>query len=187
MDQDATRYRGRPGPGDVVLYGDAAPAYGKGHSSSPALFGPCLLWPNGCMDHDTTWQGGRPRPRRHCVRWGPSFPSVKGHSSRPHFSAHFSLVQSPISATAELLYKLGPIYDFLLALCSNNSEILVEDCEFFIPAHYVSPQLRKIRFSVGISLWSLVWKKNRTTRLPSDIKTFDDILSRSEMAHECHG
>jgi len=25
--------------------------------------------------------GGRPRPRRHCVRWGPSFPHGKGHSS----------------------------------------------------------------------------------------------------------
>ena len=34
----------------------------------PPIFGPCLLWPNGWMDHDATWYGGRPRPRRHCVR-----------------------------------------------------------------------------------------------------------------------
>ena len=37
------------------------------------------------MDHDTTWYGGRPRPRRHCVRWRPSSPT-KGH--RPQFLAH---------------------------------------------------------------------------------------------------
>ena len=30
------------------------------------------LWPNGWMDQDETWHGGRPRP--HCVRWGPSSP-----------------------------------------------------------------------------------------------------------------
>jgi len=28
-----------------------------------------VLWPNGCMDQDETWYGGRPRLRRHCVRW----------------------------------------------------------------------------------------------------------------------
>jgi len=35
------------GPGHIVLDGDRAPD-GKGHSSPPPLFGPCLLWPNGC-------------------------------------------------------------------------------------------------------------------------------------------
>jgi len=28
----------------------------------------CLLWPNGWMDQDGTWRGGRPHPRRLCVR-----------------------------------------------------------------------------------------------------------------------
>ena len=37
-------------------------------------FGPCLLWPNGWMHQDTTWYGGRHRPRRHCVRCGPAPP-----------------------------------------------------------------------------------------------------------------
>ena len=37
------------------------------------------------MHQDATWHGGSPRPRRHCVRWVPSFPP-KGHS--PQFSAH---------------------------------------------------------------------------------------------------
>jgi len=38
------------GPGDTALDGDPAPpteSLGKGHSSPPPLFGPCLLLPNG--------------------------------------------------------------------------------------------------------------------------------------------
>ena len=42
----------------------------------------CALWPNGCMDQDETWHGGRPLRQPHCVRWGPSSP--KGHG--PQFS-----------------------------------------------------------------------------------------------------
>ena len=32
------------------------------------IFGPYLLRPNGCVDQDATWYGGRPRPRGLCVR-----------------------------------------------------------------------------------------------------------------------
>jgi len=71
------------GPGDTVLHGDDTvlhgdPAAPKG--AQPPIFGPCLLWPNGWMDEDTIWYGGRPRPRRHCVKWGFSSPT-KGHST----------------------------------------------------------------------------------------------------------
>jgi len=55
--------------GDNVLDGNPAPPT---RDTVPPIFGPCLLWPNGCMYQDTTWYGGRPQPRRHCVRWGPS-------------------------------------------------------------------------------------------------------------------
>jgi len=34
-------------PGDIVLYGDPAPPTERG-TAAPPLFGPCLLWPNGC-------------------------------------------------------------------------------------------------------------------------------------------
>jgi len=44
-----------------------------------------VLWRNGWMDQDATWYGGRPRPRRHCVRWGPSSPPRKGAQQLPHF------------------------------------------------------------------------------------------------------
>jgi len=40
-----------------------------------------LLWSNGWMDQDATWYGGRPRRRRHCVRWRPSPP--KGAQQPP--------------------------------------------------------------------------------------------------------
>ena len=55
-------------------------------SPSP-IFVPRVLWPSGCMDQDAAWYGGRRRPTRHCVRWGPSSPSIKG-AQLPPFSAH---------------------------------------------------------------------------------------------------
>ena len=51
-----------------------------------------VLWPNGWTDQDETWHAGRPWPRPHCVRWGPSgdpattaAPPQRRH---PQFSAH---------------------------------------------------------------------------------------------------
>jgi len=82
----------RLGPGHVVLDGEPLPR-GKGHVEAAPTFeiygrslvridlGPCLLWPNGWIDHDATCYGGRPRLRPHCVRWGPSSPSKRGESS----------------------------------------------------------------------------------------------------------
>jgi len=68
------------GSGHSVLDGD--PASPKG--AQPPIFGPCLLWPNGWMDQDAIWKGGRPWPRRHYVRWGPSCPK-KGAHQPPSF------------------------------------------------------------------------------------------------------
>ena len=41
-------------PGDFVLDGDPGPLPQKG--AEPQIFGPFLLWPNGWMDQDGTWQ-----------------------------------------------------------------------------------------------------------------------------------
>jgi len=57
------------GPSDIVLDGDPAPPPKKRAEATP-IFGPCQLW----MDQDATWYGGRPRPRPHSDRWGPSSP-----------------------------------------------------------------------------------------------------------------
>ena len=75
-----------------------------------------VLWPNGCVDQDATWNGGRPWPRRHCVTWGPS-----SRQERDRVALHFlpmslrpmSIVakRSPISATAELLFVTAFVTD----------------------------------------------------------------------------
>ena len=71
------------GPGDFVLDGDPAPPHPKGHS--PPIFGPYPLRPKGFIDQDATWYGGRPRPRRLCVRWGPRSLLPKKGRSPPMF------------------------------------------------------------------------------------------------------
>jgi len=40
------------------------------------------------MDQESTWYGGRPWPRPHCVRWGPSSRQNGAYNPRPQFSAH---------------------------------------------------------------------------------------------------
>jgi len=40
------------------------------------------------MDQDTTWYGGRPRPTRHCVRYGLSYSQKKRHTHPTQFFAH---------------------------------------------------------------------------------------------------
>jgi len=76
-------------PGDFVLVGEPYPSPKRGQGPQ---FSARLLWRNGWMDQGATWYGGRPQPRRHCVRWGPSSPSLKGHS--PHFSVNVSCGQT---------------------------------------------------------------------------------------------
>jgi len=73
------------GPGHILLDGDPAPL-SKRRRAHPPIFGPCLMWPNGYMDQDETWHGGRPQPWPHCVRCGPSYPAPKGHSPLPIFA-----------------------------------------------------------------------------------------------------
>ena len=36
-----------------------------------------VLWPNGWMDQDVTWQARRPQPWPHYVRWDPALPPPK--------------------------------------------------------------------------------------------------------------
>ena len=80
---------------------DPAPRHRKKWAQIP-IFGPCLLWPNSWMDQDATWYAGRPRPRSHCVRWGPN-PLPKG-AQPPNFQPMFVVDKwSPISATAVYL------------------------------------------------------------------------------------
>ena len=45
MDQDALSMEVGLGPGHIVLHRDPAPPPIRG--TTPKIFGPCLLWPNG--------------------------------------------------------------------------------------------------------------------------------------------
>ena len=93
-------------PGDFVLDGDPAPYPKMGGALLP-IFGPRLLWPNGCMDQDATWYGGRPRPTRHCVQWGPSCPQKKGTPTPTQFLVHVYCGQT----AGWMMTLLGPEVD----------------------------------------------------------------------------
>ena len=41
----------------------------------------------------STWHGGRPHPKRHCVRWGPSSPSPKGNRAPANFRPMYTVAR----------------------------------------------------------------------------------------------
>jgi len=95
------------GSGDIVLDGDPAPPPEKGGRAPSPIFGPCLLWPNGWMDQYGTWHGGRPQPKRVCVRWGPNTLPRKGAKPPPQFSAHVYCGQTAAWINMPLGTKVG--------------------------------------------------------------------------------
>jgi len=100
-------------PEDFVFDGDPAPLPKKG--AEPPIFGPYLLRPNGCMDQDATWYGGRPRPTRHCVRWDTAPLTRKGAKPPPQFSAHFYCGQTAECIKMRLGMEVGlSLGDFVL-------------------------------------------------------------------------
>ena len=54
-------------PAQPTERGTAAPTFAI--NGRHIIRGPCLLWPDGWMDQDATWYGGRPLPRLHYVSW----------------------------------------------------------------------------------------------------------------------
>jgi len=60
-------------PGDFVLDGGPAPLPKGG--GRPNFRFMSIVAKRRWMDQGATWYGGRPRPRRHCVRRGPSCPA----------------------------------------------------------------------------------------------------------------
>jgi len=110
-------------PGNFVLDGDPAPPP-KG--TEPPIFGPRLLWPNRCIDQDATWYGGRPRPTRHCVRCGPSFPSPKG--TQPQFSANVCCGQTQDGLRCHLVWTRRAVF-----YCGHVriSQLLLSSCFHF--------------------------------------------------------
>ena len=93
------------------------------------LFGPCLTWLNGSLSgsgYHFTEVGLGPGD---AVRWGSSsLPYGKGHTS-PHFSVHFALARSPISAAAEHLYNFILRFSYLCGPLASTQKYL---CELFV-------------------------------------------------------
>ena len=63
-----------------------------------------VLWPNGWMDQDETWRGGRPRPWPHGVRWGSS--SSPKRAQPPNFQP-MSVVAKRLDGSRPLRTKVG--------------------------------------------------------------------------------
>ena len=68
-------------PGHTVLDGDPAPLPKKG-GTTPKFWPMC---PNGWIDQDATWYGGRPRLRPRCIRWAPSSSPTERGTAAPTF------------------------------------------------------------------------------------------------------
>ena len=64
------------------------------------------------MDEHATCYGGKPRPRRLCVGWGPRFPSQKGRSP-PNFWPHVFILAKRLDDQDGMEVGLSP-GDFVL-------------------------------------------------------------------------
>ena len=127
----------------------------KGHSHHP-IFGPCLLWPNGWMDRDATCYGGKPRPRRRCVKWGRAPPPMKGAQQPPPlFGPCLLWPWSPIPATAELLYSI---------CCQFLSHIVLYVCCYGL---HLSDLIKKTTYLLTL-LKSLLFEPNENTQRLTD-------------------
>ena len=93
--------------GDFVLDGTHPPPSQKGGGArgwSSPIFGPCLLWPNGWMDEDNTWHGGRPWSSPHCARWGHSSAPKKGDRA-PNFWPIFIVAKRLDASRCHLVWR----------------------------------------------------------------------------------
>jgi len=72
------------GLGDFVFDGDSTPPPQKG-DRAPKFSAHVYCGRTAGMDQDGTWHGGRPRPRRLCVRWRPSPLPQKGAEPLTNF------------------------------------------------------------------------------------------------------
>jgi len=88
-----------------VLIGEP-PAPPKRGQFPQSNFGPCLLWPNCCIDQDATWYKCRLRPRPHCARCGTSSPSPKGGTA-PHFRPTFVVAKRLDGSRCHWVWRYG--------------------------------------------------------------------------------
>jgi len=121
-------------PGDFVLDGDPAALPQTAAEPPSPIFGPFPLWPNGWMDQDGTWHGGRPWSTPQCARSGHSSPPQKGGRA-PQFSAHLYCGQRAGCINVPLGVEVG---------------ISLGDCVRWGPSHYAQKGRSPTQFSAHV-------------------------------------
>ena len=146
------------GPGDSVLVPVPSPPPEKRAQPHP-IFGPCLLWPNGWVDQDVTCDGGKPRPRPHCVRWGLSFPGERGTATPPSFGPCLLWPRSP----SQLLLSScqNSVTDTLstINISSHLKCVATLPCEMFVLKNRNDPELEKRTSVQASAIQNSCWKK----------------------------
>ena len=104
------------------------------------------------MDQDATWYGDRPRPRRHCVRWGPSSPPHKngGRAAPTFWSMYCGQTAGWIKMPLGTEIDLGP-GDFVLDGDPAPSPQKRDKAPNFWPMSIVAKRL-------DASRWHLAWR-----------------------------
>ena len=124
------------GLGDFVLDGDedlARRSPPKKGGGAPQIFGPCLLWPNGWMDQDSTRCGFCPSDIR-------SFEELLKTSDEQLFGKvihnrhHLLYKHLPPPSSASQNYDLRPRIHINRQLPDHPGHLT--DCNFFIPLLY---------------------------------------------------
>jgi len=128
------------GPGHILLDGDPAPLPERRQTPN---FRPMSVVAKR-LHQDTTWYGGRPQPRRHCVIWVPSSPPIKGHS-RPQFSANVRCGQmAGWTMPLDMEVGLGPD-NFVLDADPAPPEKRAQPATNFWPMFIVAKRLDRSR------------------------------------------
>ena len=120
-----------------------------------------VLWPNGRMDQDVTWYGGRPRPSGIVLDRDPAFPTERGTAAAT-FRPMTIVAKGPfISATAEVLLIM--LVENVTENVSNQTMLCCYKLLFFSGTRAVqpvatcrqSPYLHKpaVAIVTSISLW----------------------------------
>jgi len=206
MDQDATRYECRPlSRSHCVVWGPSSPSQKRAQPpiSAHVCYDVGVLLLNGCMDQDATRHGGRPRPRRHCVRWDPA-PCMEMGTAAPTFRP-MSVVakRSPISATTELLYHSAlTIQKFTKRLrglhslsCANWLELLNTDsrelhrlkidlviCKIMLSSSFAVDRLNLVQFHDNVYC-----TRGHNFRLMKQHHTVNCYLTALLAASKMHG
>jgi len=73
-----------------------------------------VLWPNGWMDQDVTWYGGRPQRRHHCAAYVTNLIIVIAITSFPNFvlQLSFALLSSPDFHAVIVLHGSHALHHF---------------------------------------------------------------------------